>query len=448
MKTDLTEGSIAGKLAFFALNLIAANMIQQLYNMVDLIFAGQCLNENASAAIGASARLITCVISLFSGMAMGSGVMISNAFGSKNSEAVKNASWHALVIAGAAGVFFSVFAYFFSGTYLELLHTNAAIFQDAYDYLSIYALSLFSVLVYNMCAAILRALGDGRTPFISQIIAGTANIAFDAIMLLVFHKGIVGIALATLGSQTVAAVIVLFKVLHLQEIQNFRGGLPKLNSESFLRILSIGIPAGLQAFLITFSNVVGQYYVNTFAVSVVAGFAVHSKVDNLLYIPVFSLGQATMTFVAQNHGAGRLDRVWKGVRTAVAGGVVMTICIAAVTYIFARPICSVFTTSEAVLDATVEICLYFFPPYFLYVFLQVFGDSLRGLGHAKGPMIIVIFNMLGLRSLLFFLLVPKYHSVLSYSIVYPITWFATSVFMVTMYCVVKRKILHKGEQAL
>jgi len=223
VKQDFTEGSIARKLLLFAVSLIATNMIQQLYNMVDLIFAGKLLDENASAAIGASCRLITCIISLFSGMAVGSGVVISNAFGAKNAENIRCSVWNALALAVIAGCGFSAFAFCFSRTYLVLLGTNAAILEEAYDYLSIYALSLFAGLLYNMCAAVLRAVGEARTPFLSQVIAGTVNIALDAITVVVFKMGIRGIALATMGSQTIAAVIVLWRVLCLEQIRFFRG---------------------------------------------------------------------------------------------------------------------------------------------------------------------------------------------------------------------------------
>lgn len=440
MTQDLTQGKIWKKLLLFTLPLIATNLLQQLYNMVDLIFAGQFLGNNAAAAIGTSSRLILCIINFFSGIAVGSGVSISRYFGAKNLSMARKTMATALVLCLVAGIGFSALAYAVSKPYILLLHTPEALVKEALDYLRIYSLSLISVLAYNMGAAILRAMGDSRRPLAAQMIAGTANVFLDALFTVVIPMGVAGIGLATLLSQGIAAAYVIYRVLKLDFVNYFRDGFPGIDIPILKEIIRIGLPSGTQAFLITFSNVIAQYFINNLSITDITAFTYQNKIDNLIYIPVMSLGQATMTFTAQNFGAGNPNRIRQGIMTAIGGGVAACLIIGFSLPAIGKQLMGIFTTDPETIQSGISIMKWLFPPYFIYIFLQVLGDALRGLGHAKGPMYIVIINMCLLRSVLFAIFVPLYSNLNTVCFIYPITWATTSICMVLLYLRVNKNI--------
>lgn len=440
MTQDFTQGTIWKQLLFFTLPLIASNLLQQLYNMIDLIFAGQFLGDYAAAAIGTSSRLIFCIINFFSGMATGAGVIISRCFGANNLFLAKKTMATALLLCLVAGLGFSTLAYASSKPYILLLRTPQPLVQEALDYLQIYSLSLIFVLAYNMGAFILRAMGDSRRPLIAQIIAGTANIILDVLFTAVIPLGVTGIGMATLLSQGAAGTYVIYRSLKLEFVHFFRDGFPGIDTSILRETFQIGLPSGIQAFLITFSNVIAQYFINDLSITDITAFTYQNKIDNLIYIPVLSIGQAVMTFTAQNYGAGNPTRIREGVKTAIGSGVVLCLIIGFLLPSFGKPLMQIFTNDPSIIQSGIEIMKWIFPPYFIYIFLQVLGDALRGLGHAKGPMYIVILNMCLLRSALFAIFVPLYRNLNTVCLIYPITWSTTSICMSVFYFYINKRM--------
>ena len=433
MKTDLTTGSIGKKLILFALPLLAGSLVQQLYNTVDLIFVGNFINKSASAAIGASSLLITCLVGFFGGMGVGSGVVISQIYGSKDKKKLCNAIHNTAALILASGILMMAIGYVFSPVFLRLLHTPESIQDSAVAYLRIYFLSFLSVTAYNFGSGVLRATGDSVSPLYAQIIGGLANVVMDYLFIRVFDNGVNGVAWATLISQTTAAAYIIIRLIRLDEAYALRLRKIAFDKTILKKVFGIGLPAGTQSLVITLSNVMVQYHINSFGEDAIAAFTAYFKVELILYLPIVAFGQAVMTFSGQNMGAGNWDRVKKGTVTCA----VISMAIAALTAVICLPfgyyLFRLFIKEESVILLGCQIIRITFPFYFIYSVLQIFGDSMRGVGKSKVPMIIILVNICLIRTVLLFLIVPRIPSVRSVAAAYPVTWALTAVCMLIYY---------------
>ncbi len=432
-RADLTTGVIWKKIVLFAIPLLLGSLVQQLYNTVDLIFVGNFIGKSASAAIGASSLLIACLIGFFNGMSVGSGVVISHIFGAKNFKKLDKAIHNSAALCIAGGVLMMVIGYLFSPVYLKLVNTPIEIIPEANRYLRIYFLSFLSVITYNLCSGVIRALGDSRSPLYAQIIGGLTNVGMDYLFIRVFDNGVAGVAWATLISQSVSACVVVVKLVRLDSSYALRFRKIAFDKEILLEVLRVGIPAGTQSLLITLSNVMAQYHINSLGQDAIAAFTAYFKVELLIYHPIVALGHATMTFAGQNAGAGNFERVRKGTReiaiiSAVLAAVTAVISLRYGSYLFRafNKEASVITLGQAIIGTT-------FPFYFIYSILQVYGDSMRGLGKSKVPMLIVMINICIIRTALLFIIVPLVKDIRGVAVTYPITWALTAVCMVVYY---------------
>ncbi len=321
---DLTHGPIARKLLIFSLPLFLATLAQQLYNTVDLLFAGNILGASAAAAIGASSLFVTCIVGFFGGMSVGSGVVIAQVFGKRETQTLDAAIHSTVALSLIGGVFFMVAGYLAAPWFLAVINTPADIMTEAVVYLRVYFFSLMSVMAYNFGAGALRALGNSKSPLVAQVVGGLCNVVFDWLFLAVLGWGVAGVAWATLVSQTVAAACVIWCLTRLDERYALRLRKIKLDIGVLKHALSIGLPAGFQALAITLSNVIVQYFINSLGTATVAAFALYFKVELVIYLPIVAFGQAIMTFAAQNYGARSYVRIrrgtfiWVGVSALIA----------------------------------------------------------------------------------------------------------------------------------
>ena len=430
---NLTEGPIGKQLVSFALPLLIGSAVQQLYNTVDLIFVGNFIGKSASAAIGASSLLITCLVGFFGGMSVGSGVVISQICGAGDrkrlSSAIHNTA--ALSLAGGAGLM--ILGYLLAPLFIRLINTPVSIQSAAVGYLRIYFLSFFSVVSYNLGSGAIRALGDSRTPLYAQIIGGLANVAMDYVFVRLFDNGINGVAWATLISQTAAAGFIIYRLCRLEDEYALRFRKIAFDGVILKEVIRIGVPAGAQSLLITFSNVIAQYHINSLGEDAIAAFTAYFKVELIIYHPIVALGHAMMTFAGQNKGAGKYDRIRKGTLVCT----LISASLAAVTALAALPaggvLFRVFNKESSVILLGRQIIGVTFPFYCIYSVLQVFGDSLRGMGHAREPMLIIMTNICVIRTILLFVIVPQVQDIRGVAVTYPVTWALTAVCMVICY---------------
>lgn len=429
----LTKGSVGKGILLFALPLLGSSLIQQLYSTVDLIFVGQLLGTKASAAIGASGLIVTCMIGFFNGMAVGTNVFAARHYGARRFEQLKKLIQTIFWTGIIGGFFLTVIGLVLSPVFLTWMGTPESIFPLAVRYLRIYMASMISVVSYNLLSGVLRALGDSRTPMLYQFFGGIINVFADFIFLYVFHMGVEGTAFATLFSQTFAAIGVMIHLYRLKEPYALRIRFSDCSLKEFTDILKVGVPAGVQSIIITLSNIIIQSQINTLGVTSVASFTVYFRVELIIYLPIVALGQAVVSFIGQNYGAGNWERIKKGNRLCIFGGSLITFA-ACILLIIAMPvILNVFTKDAAVAAQTLEIVKVTFPFYFFYTVLECFSSNLRGFGKAFLPMIVTVISFCGFRIVALFALMAKNPSPDKVALSYPISWGIAAAAMAMLY---------------
>lgn len=429
----LTEGSVWKGILLFALPLLGSSLIQQLYSTVDLIFVGQLLGTKASAAIGASGLIVTCMIGFFNGMAVGTNVFAARHYGARRFEQLKKLIQTIFWTGMIGGLLLTVIGLVLSPVFLTWMGTPESIFPLAVRYLRIYMASMISVVSYNLLSGVLRALGDSRTPMLYQFFGGIINVFADFIFLYVFHMGVEGTAFATLFSQTFAAIGVMIHLYRLKKPYALRIRFSDCSLKEFTDILKVGVPAGVQSIIITLSNIIIQSQINTLGVTSVASFTVYFRVELIIYLPIVALGQAVVSFIGQNYGAGNWERIKKGNRLCIFGGSLITFA-ACILLIIAMPvILNVFTKDAAVAAQTLEIVKVTFPFYFFYTVLECFSSNLRGFGKAFLPMIVTVISFCGFRIVALFALMAKNPSPDKVALSYPISWGIAAAAMAILY---------------
>ncbi|SMP65609.1 MATE family efflux transporter [Anoxynatronum buryatiense] len=430
---DMTEGVIWKKILFFALPLLGTSFIQQLYNTVDLIFVGNVLGKEATAAVGASTLFVTCLVGFFSGLSIGSGVVTSMAFGGGDQKELKKVVHSGMGIGFLCGGLIMVIGYIFAPSFVEWINTPHEIRIIAITYMRVYFISSVSMITFNMGASIIRAMGNAKMTMYIQLAGGLTNVIMNAFFLLVLKKGVEGVAWATLFSQTVAAVLVLIYLGNCDEAYRFSWRQLGIDSSHFGKIVGIGVPIGLQALLITLSNVVVQYHVNSLGVDALAAFTAYFKVELIVYLPIMAFGQAITTFTSQNMGARAFDRVRQGTLVCLVMGSIVTILLSALVMIFGRQAFGLINRDAGVIDLGINIISITVPFYWIYLIMEVTGGSIRGAGRTLPPMVITLANIGILRIALLYLIMSRVDSVKGIAITYPITWAVTAIFMAGYY---------------
>lgn len=429
----LTKGSVGKGILLFALPLLGSSLIQQLYSTVDLIFVGQLLGTKASAAIGASGLIVTCMIGFFNGMAVGTNVFAARHYGARRFEQLKKLMQTIFWTGIIGGFLLTVIGLVLSPVFLTWMGTPESIFPLAVRYLRIYMASMISVVSYNLLSGVLRALGDSRTPMLYQFFGGIINVFADFIFLYVFHMGVEGTAFATLFSQTFAAIGVMIHLYRLKKPYALRIRFSDCSLKEFTDILKVGVPAGVQSIIITLSNIIIQSQINTLGVTSVASFTVYFRVELIIYLPIVALGQAVVSFIGQNYGAGNWERIKKGNRLCIFGGSLITFAACILLIIAMSVILNVFTKDAAVAAQTLEIVKVTFPFYFFYTVLECFSSNLRGFGKAFLPMIVTVISFCGFRIVALFALMAKNPSPDKVALSYPISWGIAAAAMAMLY---------------
>ena len=438
---DMTKGKIWTIILSFSLPLLGASLIQQLYNTADMIFVGNFVGKEATGAVGASSLLFTCIIGLFTGVSIGVGVAVSQKIGSKDLEMASKVSHTAITFGIIGGIVLTLIGFFSAEFLLTLMNTPKEITYDSVLYLKIYFLSMLPMILYNIGAGIIRSTGNSKTPFYILIIGGLTNVFANYIFVVVFKMGVSGVAIATALSQTLTAAIVLTYLFKNKTAIKFKTSELKIDFSLLKQILYFGLPAGIQSMLITFSNIIVQYYINGYGGDAVAAYATYFKLENFIWMPIVAIGQASMTFSGQNVGANNYKRVKKGALVAIllSGG--LSIVIATIILSFSHTFMRIFIKDKEIIYLGSQIALTTFPFYWLYSILEVLGSSLRGMGYSIVSMYITIICLCGLRISLLYLISKFNLDFKSVAYVYPMTWFFTaSIFIIAFLKIIDKKI--------
>ena len=431
---DITQGAIWKHLLAFFVPLWFGTFFQQLYNTVDTLVVGRFVGTVALAAVGSTGALVNLTVGIFTGLAGGAVVAIAQHYGARRWEDLRKGVHTAMLLSLLIGAFFMVAGFFLTPWALGALGTRADAFPGAELYLKIYFLGMIPNVVYNMGTGVLRAIGDFRRPLYFLIAASGCNIVLDLLLVLVFHLDVAGVAIATICSQLLSAVLVVVALLRseMTPYQLFPRQL-RIHPEPMRGILHIGVPTALQSVMYSASNIVIQAAINSFGTDTVAAWTAYGKMDVIFWMTVTAMSQSITTFAGQNYGAGQYQRVKKGLWVSVGMLSVFTIGISAVFFFLARPILTIFTPDAAVLDIGVDMVRFLAPCYITYILIELIAGAVRGAGKSVGPMLIDVFGVCGLRLAWLFLVVPVHHTLTVVMFSYPITWTVTSVALLIYY---------------
>lgn len=431
---NLTEGSVWQKLLVFFLPIAAGTIIQQLYNAVDGLIVGRFVGTNALAAVGgSSAQIINVLVGFFVAMTAGSSVIIGQIYGAGRREDLNRAIGSAVTVMALFGVALMALGLIISPGLLRLLNTPDETMEGAVLYLRIYFLGVPLLMVLNMESGILRAVGDSFHPFLFMIAGCVLNIVMDIVFVVVFGWGIAGVAVATVTAQAVNTALLTRQLARRD--QEYRLTVRELGVKGvyLANMLRLGIPAGLQSSMYSLSNMTIQVAVNSLGTVVVASWAMSGKTDGFFWAISNAMGAAITSFIAQNYGAGRTDRVRQCVKQGLIMHFTVTIVVSAALMITAIPVLRLLTPDEAVVETTYRVMSYFVPFYFTWVLVEVLSAVLRGAGDVVYPVVIIGIGICLFRVIWILTVFAHFGTLLSLCLSYTASWTLTSIALVIYY---------------
>ncbi len=422
MKQDLTKGNILKQLIIFSIPLLIGNLFQQLYNTVDSVIVGNFVGKNALAAVGASGPIINMLVGFFMGLATGASVVISQYFGAKDYRRLHDAVHTSMAMTIVIGIALTIIGSFLSPLMVEWMGTPLEVFDSATLYLQIYFYGVLGLLIYNMGSGILRAIGDSKRPLYFLIFSSIVNIVLDYVFVVYFKMGIAGVAWATLIAQCISAILIMMLLMRSQEAYRIILKDLKLSKEMLHKVVSIGLPSGIQQSIVSFSNAIVQSYVNSFGASAMAANSSWSKIDSFIILPMMSFSLAITTFVGQNLGAKQKERALQGTKTALGLSFCVTAFLSIIVYFNATSLLQIFSSDQEVINYAKMIMNVFIPAYVFLCMVQIYAGTLRGAGVANPPMLIMIFCYVIVRQIYLAIAVPITHNFTFVMAGFPATW--------------------------
>lgn len=430
---DLTQGVIWKQIVRFALPLLAGNIFQILYNTVDTLIVGNFVDKQALGAVGMMGAPINALVGFFAGIANGATVVISNYFGAKNDERISSSVQTTIVFALIASVICTLLGVLMTPTLIRMMGTPEDMVDYARDYLFIYFAGISGLMLYNIGAGILRAVGDSRRPLYFLIVSAVLNTVLDLLFVIGLGWKVKGVAIATIIAQGVSAVLVLVILTRTHAPYAIRWKKLGVDKAIMTRIFAIGLPSAIQTAVTSISNVFVQRYINAFLSDCAAGWTVYGKIDQYALLPINSLAISATTFVGQNLGARNIERAKKGIKLtlliAAASCVLLGIPLVAFPAFFAR----FFNKDANVIYYASTFLRMMSPFYFLCAINQVLAGSLRGAGDSKAPMVIMLSSFVAFRQLYLFVFSRLFDSFYVVALAYPMGWILCSALMVIYY---------------
>lgn len=429
----MTEGSIFKCLLYFALPLMVGNFFQQLYNTVDSIIVGNFVGKEALAAIGSVDSIINTYIGFFVGLSAGAGVVISQYYGASDDENVHKAVHTTIAITLIMAIGTTIISLFTTDIFLKISRVPSDVWPEAETYLGIYFLGLVGLLIYNMGSGILRAVGDSKHPLYFLIFSALSNTVLDIIFVANLRLGVAGAAYATIISQALSALLVLYTLIKTKDCYKISFKKIRIYPKLLKQIFRIGLPTALQMMVTAFSNVFVQSYINSFGSAAMAGYSSYNKIDKVCLLPLQSIGLAITTFMGQNIGAGNSERAIKGVKTATRMNVVTAIVLLTFLWVVAPYLIYIFNQDEEVIHYG-TIFLRTMSPFFLCVaYNQIHNGALKGAGNTKIPMIIMMSCFIVFRQIYLFVISRVINTPIAIALGYPLGWLLCTIILSIYY---------------
>ena len=429
---QITEGVIWKQLLFFFFPILLGTFFQQLYNTIDTVIVGQFVGKAALASVGgSSAQIVALIVGFFTGLSSGAAVLIAQYFGAKNEQAASDGLHNAYALSIVGGILLGIIGMITTPAMLKLMNTPSEIMHDSVIYLRIYFAGILFVFLYNMGSSILRATGDSKRPLYYLIVCCLLNIVLDALFVIFFHMGVLGVAVATLISQAFSALLVTRKLMRSNGILKLSFARIRFHGSVLKNQLKLGLPTGFEAILFAITNIAIQSAVNTFGTDTSAAWS--------FWMVSTAFGISITTFVGQNYGAGKLDRIKKSTRVCL----IMDILVSSILVIFLiatrKILFSLFTNDETVIQIGCDMLVLIAPWYIVYVFIEVLAGALRGVGDVIVPVIITLLGICVMRIvwLAGALKISPTISAIIFS--YPVTWLLTALFFIGYYLYKQKK---------
>lgn len=438
---DMCNGQITGKMLRFALPLMLSSMLQLLFNAADIITVGKFGSEHSLAAVGSNTALINLLTNLFIGLSIGANVLVARFYGAKNGEELNETVHTAMLLSLISGLILTVTGVIFARYFLIWMKTPAEILDLATTYLKIYFLGMPAMMIYNFGSAILRAIGDTKRPLYFLAAAGVINIILNILLVVVFRLDVKGVGIATVISQTVSAILIIRCLAKSNgdiklEFKKLRFSRGKIGA-----ILRIGLPAGLQGSIFSLSNVVIQSSVNIFGPVVVKGNSAAQNLEGFVYFSMNAFHHATLSFTSQNMGAKKYDRLGKILKNGLCLAILFGAGFGGTVILFGRNLLSIYTNDGAAISAGMTRLYIITGTYTLCGIMDVMVGAIRGIGYTVLPTIVSLIGACALRLvwLATVFRIPKFHTINTVYLSYPITWLVTIIAHVICYIIIRKK---------
>jgi len=437
----ITEGIIWQQILLFFFPILFGTFFQQLYNAADAMIVGRFVGKEAlSAVAGSSGMLVQLIVGFFVGLSSGASVLVSQYYGAKRPEMAGYAVHTVVTFSILSGIGMMIVGIILAPWMLVAMGTPQEVVGLSVTYMRIYFCGMAANLVYNTGAAILRAVGDSKRPLYFLIVSCLVNIVLDVLLVVVCRMGVAGAALATIMSQLLSAVLVTVTLMRTDDMYHLDLRKLGLDKRMLARMVRIGFPAGLQSVMYGLSNVIIQSGINSLGTDTVAAWASYSKIDSLFWMMINAFGISVTTFVGQNYGAGREDRVRDGVKSCLFMTLMASLGMSVLIYNWGIYGYQLFTTDQEVIRIGVAMMRYLSPVYATYVAIEILSGALRGVGDSWVPMLLCLFGVCVLRVAWILFAVPLKRDIYTIMFSYPLTWVVTSIlFSVYYFCFSKLK---------
>ena len=438
---QITEGVIWKQLLYFFFPILLGTFFQQLYNTADAMVVGRFVGKEALACVGgSSSQIINLIVGFFIGLSSGATVIIAQYYGGRCEKELQDTLHTAMAFSIIGSVVISILGITLSPMILRMMNTPEYLMKDSLLYLRFYFGGILFVFIYNIGSGILRAVGDSKGPLYFLIFCCFCNIFLDLLLVMVFRMGVMGVALGTLISQALSSLLVLRSLMRTRDIYRLELRKIRLHSAPLSMLLKIGLPAGLQSTMYNLANMVIQAALNSFGTDTMAAWTAFGKVDSFYWMISSAFGVAITTFVGQNYGAGKIDRMKKSVRVCFCMDLATALTLSALMYLFlGKFLLSLFTTDAEVLSIGVRIMQIIVPAYAPFVFIEIFSGALRGAGNVLIPMLLTCGGICVTRILWIFFFVPSHRAVETIIFSYPGSWVLTAILFVLYFTWYARK---------
>lgn len=439
----MCEGPLLPRIISYTIPVILTGILQLLFNAADLVIVGRFSGSISVAAVGATGAITNLIVNLFIGLSVGAGVTVAQAIGAKDDEYCRTTVHTAIPTALISGLFLTVVGVCLSTPMLRAMGTPDDVIHLSSKYMKIYFCGMAFSMLYNYGSAILRAAGDTRGPLIYLTIAGVLNVGLNVIFVVAFHLDVAGVALATAISQAVSALLVLRALMRRTDACRFELRAMHIQKRPLLKIIRIGLPAGLQGSMFSISNVLIQSSINSFGSVVMSGNAAAGNIEGFVYVAMNAFHQTALNFTGQNVGAGKFDRVRRIAFICLTLVFITGLVLGVGVYLIGEPLLSIYITdSTEAIGYGITRLLYLAVPYFLCGLMDVTTGAIRGMGSSVVPMLITILGVCGMRVAWIYTIfqIPKYHTLISIYLSYPISWIITFIAQLIAFVLLLRRM--------